>query len=94
MDIVLLDRAFFESRLQQSFQCEELVEISLVACNPLTAHEGSKREPFSLMFRGPAATFLPQRTYILKNQVTEPVEIFLVPVGRDADGFLYEAVFN
>ena len=93
MDITL-DRAFFQSRLHQNFQCEGSVEIQLVQCNSLKAHAGAMREPFSLIFRGPAATFLPQKTYELKNAETEPVAVFLVPVGRDAEGFLYEAVFN
>jgi hypothetical protein len=93
MDITL-DRAFFQSRLHQSFQCEGSVEIQLVECNFLPSQAGTRREPFSLIFRGPAATFLPQKTYELKNGATEPVGIFLVPVGRDSEGFLYEAVFN
>ena len=90
-----LDRTFFESRLHERFQVGEgPAEVELVECNRLKSHAEEKREPFSLVFRGPAEPFLPQRTYVLRNERTEPVEVFLVPVGRDAAGFLYEAVFN
>ena len=90
----LLDRAFFESRLGQTFQCEALAEVTLAECNPLAAHAGTVREPFSLIFRGPAGVFLPQKIYTLSNESTEPIQIFLVPVGQDKDGFQYEALFN
>jgi hypothetical protein len=92
---VQLDIAFFESRLNSRFQVTEgPVELTLVECKSLPAHKGSIREPFSLTFRGPVEVFLPQRMYELRNEQTEPVAIFLVPVGRDAAGFLYEAIFN
>lgn len=53
------------------------------------------RQPFSLFFRGPLQPHLPQMTYTLTNPgFDEPLTIFLVPVGRNADGFEYEAVFT
>ncbi|HVF06434.1 MAG TPA: hypothetical protein VNA20_16455 [Frankiaceae bacterium] len=50
--------------------------------------------PFTLRFTGPAEPFLDQRTYRLTNDTTGPVDVFVVPVGRDADGLHYEAVFG
>lgn len=50
--------------------------------------------PFNLVFLGPAEPMLPQRTYRLAGDVTGPVDIFLVPVARDAEGMRYEAVFG
>jgi hypothetical protein len=54
-----------------------------------------KRQPFSLYFEGPAGTPLPQSTYILSHDAfPEPLEIFLVPIGRTAEAYQYEAVFT
>jgi hypothetical protein len=53
-----------------------------------------RREPFSLVFRGPVNPVLPQAIYRLESEVTEPLEIFLVPIGRDSVGVAYEAIFN
>lgn len=53
-----------------------------------------KQQVFSILFRGPADSFIPQRTYKLKHHRLGEVEIFLVPVGQDKEGFQYQAVFN
>ncbi len=53
------------------------------------------RQAFSLFFRGPAAPVLPQRIYAVRHPAIEgELGIFLVPVGRDATGVEYEAVFT
>ena len=49
---------------------------------------------FAIRFRGPLATFLEQRIYHLEHDVLGEMDIFLVPIAREADGFRYEAVFN
>lgn len=62
-----------------------------------TAAEGSRRarEPFSLVFKGPAAPVLPQRIYRLEHARLGALELFLVPIGRDPGGsLLYEAIFT
>lgn len=53
-----------------------------------------RQEAFSLFFRGPAEIFLPQKIYKLREASLGELEIFLVPVAREEDGFHYEAVFN
>ena len=53
-----------------------------------------RNEAFSLMFHGPSDPFLGQGIHKLKHATLEELEIFLVPVGQDKDGFQYEAVFN
>jgi hypothetical protein len=58
------------------------------------ADAAGKRAPFSLMFRGPADPVLPQRIYRLDHDALGPLEIFLVPVGRDEAGTGYQAVFG
>lgn len=52
------------------------------------------RTPFSLLFRGPREPVLPQRIQRLEHPAFGPLEIFLVPVGRDDTGTRYEAVFG
>ena len=90
-----LDRTFFESHLREDFQVDGgPIALKLVECNRMKSQSGELREPFSLLFRGPAESMLPQRSYALSNERTGQIEIFLVPVARDAAGVTYEAVFN
>ena len=53
-----------------------------------------KEESFSLIFRGPLAMPLRQRTYRLKHHALGQLEMFLVPIGKDEGAHYYEAVFN
>ena len=53
-----------------------------------------RMETFSLFFQGPANSYLPQRTYKLNHATLGELEIFLVPIAQNKDGFHYEAVFN
>ena len=55
--------------------------------------QGQQRMQFSLVFRGPAAPLLPQGTYGVAHEAVGDQELFLVPLGRDADGVRYEAAF-
>lgn len=48
--------------------------------------------PFSLLFRSTAS--LPQQIQTLVHPSLGEVDIFLVPVGRDGDATVYQAVFN
>lgn len=51
-------------------------------------------EQFALVFRGPAGTPLEQRIYAVEHDGIGRFELFLVPLGPDAEGPRYEAVFN
>jgi hypothetical protein len=68
------------------------VELELTELQPGFDRPGF--EHFSLLFRGPAAVLLPQATRALANERLGEVDIFLVPIGADADGTYYEAVFD
>lgn len=48
--------------------------------------------PFSLLFRNVAS--LPQQIHRLVHPSLGEVDIFLVPVGRQGDATIYQAVFN
>lgn len=66
----------------------ELLEVRLVRESCQT------RPPFALLFRVRTRDQLPQGMFALTHERLERLELFLVPVGRDADGLLLEAVFN
>jgi hypothetical protein len=51
-------------------------------------------EQFSLLFQGPQNPLLPQQMYHLRQAEIGEMDLFLVPVGQDAGGTYYEAVFN
>ena len=53
-----------------------------------------RQEVFSLFFHGPSDPFVSQGTHKLKHSHLGELELFLVPVGRDKNGFQYEAAFN
>lgn len=54
-----------------------------------------RAEPFSMVFRGPLDVRLPQATYRMTHEsAAEPLDIFVVPVSRDADGLTYQAIFS
>jgi len=70
------------------------LELTLEAIDPLRRYIETSRPPFSLIFRCPDMQVLPQETYCLEHPALGEVSIFLVPVGRDASGVQYQAVFN
>jgi hypothetical protein len=60
-------------------------------------HEEAKtrqRHPFSLIFHARPDAVIPQNIYRIENANLEPFECFLVPIGPDAGGMRYEAVFT
>lgn len=54
----------------------------------------ARQEVFSLVFSGPLEEFIQQGIHRLHNDRLGTLELFLVPIGRDAAGYQYEAVFN
>ena len=69
----------------------ELVEVTDYAGKSVGP---SKRRSFSILFRGPKHTNLPQGSYKVEHDKMGTVELFLVPIMPDANSNLYEAVFN
>lgn len=89
----------FLERVGEEFRVvtdEVAVGLVLVEVTDLARRDGSgpRRSPFSLIFRGPLAPVMPQRTYGLEHASLGRLEIFIVPIGPDASGMRYEAVFN
>lgn len=69
------------------------VALELFEATPLDSQAPDARR-FSLLFRGPEQPMLPQATYTLEHAVLGALAIFLVPIGRDATGAQYQAIFN
>jgi len=55
---------------------------------------GAGRLPFALHFHGRHRGHLPQQIWRLEHETLGVLDIFLVPLGPDANGMQYEAIFN
>jgi hypothetical protein len=89
----------FASVVRESFDLavgESSLPLTLVEAQPLpvSPYPGMIRAPFSLIFRTASQVVLPQKIYGLNNASLGRLDIFLVPVARDREGVLYQAVFN
>ncbi|GLQ45164.1 hypothetical protein GCM10007862_02150 [Dyella lipolytica] len=89
----------FATRLNENFSVDVdqgRTPFTLVEAKPLPVHEfhGMMRAPFSLLFHNASPVLFPQRIYQMGNPGIGEFGIFLVPVARNQDGFLYQAVFN
>ncbi|WP_037545938.1 DUF6916 family protein [Stappia stellulata] len=68
---------------------------------PLTIAEiapvgGPERDggAFSVVFRGPVEPVVEQAIHQIEIEGTGETALFIVPLGPDGEGMLYEAVFN
>ncbi|WP_266170873.1 DUF6916 family protein [Dyella subtropica] len=70
----------------------------LVEARPMSKDErmipGMMRAPFSLLFRNESAIVFPQKIYPMTHDALGEFGIFLVPIARDKQGFIYQALFN
>ena len=75
---------------------EATVEMTLVQATKGKPRDldGLRKEPFALVFKCANPVILPQRTYPFERQGFGKMDIFIVPVGRESDGVIYQAVFN
>jgi hypothetical protein len=89
-------RDAFAECLHERFQVvgaqPDELELELFEVSELRELSGTRT--FSIVFRGPATRFLPQRTYRLRHPRLGELDLFLVPVGRQAEDIHYETVFN
>ena len=74
-------------------QLVSVTELNFPAAARGTA-EPPKRVPFSLLFRNPQRLYFPQAIYHIEHEQLGAMQIFLVPMGPDAEGMQYEAIFN
>ena len=100
MLIESLSHEQFASRLGSHFTLSDddmpSIDLRLIEVQPLQKHGGlpESRTPFSLLFKAASQQVFPQRLYHLRHDAMGELPIFLVPIGRDAEGVTYEAIFN
>lgn len=99
MDLADLTIDHFAPRTGETFRDAETgAELRLVSVDDITKSAGhvpeGQRTPFSLMFRGPGETLLPQSIRTLSHDGLGELGLFLVPVAQDAEGYRYQAVFT
>jgi hypothetical protein len=92
----LLTKEAFAENLNTKFripmQSSSAAELELIEV--VEARSTSRQQQFSVFFRGPLEYLLPQATYHMEHEKMGAMDLFIVPVGREQDGFRYEAVFN
>jgi pimeloyl-ACP methyl ester carboxylesterase len=71
----------------------ELISATALGEGPERGSSG-RRQPFSIVFRGPGNILLPQRIYRMEHEEIGSFELFLVPIGPDESGLRYEAIFT
>jgi hypothetical protein len=88
----------FQSRVGDRFRIRAQpggeLDAELIEARALGNAARGRRAPFTLSFRTPRATALPQRIYEVAHAEMGSYDIFLVPVGPDAEGMVYEAIFT
>ena len=70
------------------------IALTLIEARRLPEHREAARPPFALLFRAPRDCGLGQGMLRLERDGFGGLDLFVVPVGGDADGPLFEAVFN
>lgn len=68
------------------------VDLLLIEATDLSSSE--RHEAFSVVFRGPRESLLRQAIYRLEHDGLGGMDVFLVPIGMEEDGILYQAIFN
>ena len=97
MDLQALTLATFEPLVGDAFTLDAGAEQPLDLVLESAAQAGVRpgaRDPFSLIFRGPAEPMLPQAIYPLAHAGLGRLDIFVVPIARDDDGVQYQAIFT
>ena len=70
------------------------IDAELIDARAVGASRPDRRTPFALLFRTAQTAPLPQAIYRFEHDEMGMHDIFLVPVGPDAKGMVYEAIFT
>ncbi|MBK8816392.1 MAG: hypothetical protein IPN42_13225 [Methylococcaceae bacterium] len=93
-----LTKEDWTKQLNESFYIQigntDKYPIKLIDVSGYGRSMGGSREAYSLLFSGPKMPILPQNIYSVNNSAFGALDIFLVPIGPQADGMGYEAVFT
>lgn len=83
---------FFDVSLDQGTSV--LTRIELKEARPSGNGRPDARNPFRLLFEGPASEPLDQGMFVLEHAEFGKLPIFIVPIRGDSETRGYEAVFN
>ena len=73
----------------------ELTEVTAFDYRPEQHDSSIRRDPFSILFRGPVDVPLGQGMYRFEHDDMGVIEmLFMTPIGADQNGRYYEAIFN
>ncbi len=89
--------ALFRALIHEQFLLagdQAVIPLQLISITEDLPRAG-QRAGFSLLFRSDRRdAYVPQSTYRLEHATAGRWEMFLVPVGPDAGGLLYQAIYN
>lgn len=92
----VLEQEEFAKHLNTKFRIKiseaEAIEAELTEVTELSLTDRQAR--FAIIFRTPNEPFLGQGLHKFDHDRMGPFELFIVPVGQDAEGTDYEAIFN
>ena len=71
---------------------EKTAELELICVRDVGS--SARQEQFALEFRAPLDAPVAQGIYHIEHDKLGTLNLFLVPIGRDKNGLVYEAVFN
>lgn len=96
-DLATATRETFAPHVGSTFALQltdGVLPLELYAVDALPGSPNAPRAAFALRFRTPGVKgHVPQQIHALVHPVLGTLEIFLVPLGADASGMRYEAVF-
>lgn len=98
IDLATLTRASFEPHVGERFVMHVsptlAIALELIAVDALPTPHDARRTSFALRFRAAGPGHVPQRIYRVEHPIVGALDIFLVPLGPDAVGMRYEAIFS
>lgn len=102
LDLSALTQADFTPLVGTDFTVQlneaEMLTLTLVEARAVGApFRPGARWPFALTWQHPHlphGAYLPQRIYTLHHPALGALDVFMTPLGPQAEGMRYEAVFN
>lgn len=98
LDLAAVDHGTFEAYVHDAFAVETGggLRFELIEVTPRASHDPGRetRRGFSLVFRGPAEPLLAQGMVRMTHPSLGVMEVFVVPIGPDSQGLLYESIFT
>jgi hypothetical protein len=90
--------AYLGGKFRMHAAGDAVLEVELIEASALPVRSSRmsqlRREPFSVIFRGPPSPWAQQGTYPIEHEKLGKYDLFLVPIGPDEAGMRYQAIFN